>query len=405
MRCWSAPSQFKSFPKIIEDRGRDAIVYVKIPPKILEECEPLTRQTLQGLMKTNIVCTAQASGVFPIEQIPWPLGGTFLRPVFPSCIGKNHNPSGSWTGFRQGYYRCAGTNRREKAQLLFYHIFFRLFMELRIQVKMYNFSVQNIVTATSVPYMVNQEKFSRFDPLLVKFEPDWFPGAIHRGTFEGAITSQVFDSGKINAVGARNEMEPIKTILHLEPVLRKCRIYEYKVSFPCKMTPEEMFLFHENAVKRHSQEILKFERVYRKNKKLDKIHKDFSKKRKCETRALQQGEMELERARKRRKHYSFFMDLGLDAAFLQHNPTDNKKSVIQKRLACLPPEEVHDDSVYIYRVDSSSGGGRTYEVEVLFDGTVFVLDADNEQEALLALEQISSILKLGPQAPVLSMRF
>lgn len=421
MKCWEK-KPWKSFDQLVKDTGRDATVYVKIPKEILDTCtSELQVKTLTSLRKVNIVCTALSSGQYPIEEITWPLRGTYLRPVFPSCIGKNFNPSGSWTTFWEGYNRCAGATRSEKAQVLFYQIAFRMFVELRVPVKMYNFSVQNIVTATTLPYSVCLEKLAQFDQTQMKYEPALFPGLIYHHR-DPEVTLQVFESGNINVVGARRETFPILALQAIEPIIRKCRIYQFKLFYNVARTPAEMKQFHSEC-SFSNPNVLKFEHVLRKNKKTEKSLKEFSKKRKCELRALQQGEQELERARKRRKPSAFLLDLGLHA-------TESEISLIRKRREALPPEIIHDDSVFLYSlkigltpnfcqerpVGSADGPTnavvkmetsddspkttqnelekleRTLNVEVFFDGTVLVLNADDQEQANEAFDLLKQIL-------------
>src|SRR6185369_5282571 len=101
VKCWTDPVLFaQEQARIVRDHVKGNCVHVNIPPEVLRQADnrPMLKTALLRLFKTNIVCTSQASCTYPSEEIPWALIGTFLRPVFPSCIGKNYFPSASWTG-------------------------------------------------------------------------------------------------------------------------------------------------------------------------------------------------------------------------------------------------------------------------------------------------------------------
>src|SRR6185369_6159288 len=236
---------------------------------------------LLRLFKTNIVCTSQASCTYPSEEIPWALIGTFLRPVFPSCIGKNYFPSASWTGFRQGYYRCAGSNRRENAQLIFYQLYFRLWIVLRIPARLYNFSVQNIVTATTWARGLNLQKLARENPTLIKYEVDLFPGALSKLK---DVSIQLFTSGKQNIVGARSEEHPVAALVDIASKLERCSIYVFRPPYrpPNKqpITIDDVYAFYKGQAEwaaRNTANLISYEHVKKKNKKPDAALKQMAK--------------------------------------------------------------------------------------------------------------------------------
>jgi TATA-box binding protein (TBP) (component of TFIID and TFIIIB) len=414
MQCWTRESFLRESQRIVRDHKLGATVKVPIPAKYLENADPILRSTLLSLNKTNIVCTGQAACPLALELIPWVLDSTFLRPVFPSCTGKNYWPSGSFTGFRQGNYRGAGSNRREKAQLLFYLIFYRLWVELRVPVFLYNFSVQNIVTATTLPYNVYQDKLYRNHITLLKYEPDLFPGIIYK---KDNLALQIFDSGKINAVGARTETDPIEAIVQMEPLLRFCRIYEFACDFSFVYSSSsdkvrQTAQFHADVARKHQgRTVLEFEHTLRENRKTGKLDREFAKKHKCESKALLLGEQELKRVKKKRKAGSansssssssggtstYLQDLlgGESAQLLDdtnfEDAYNREMAVIQQRLRQLPSELVQDISVFVYKIQAPQ---RTYEVEVMADGTMLVLDADSETQAFEAAKTMCSMFGL-----------
>ena len=207
-----------------EEPDPHARVPVPVHPQLLASVDPLMRALLQSLIKTNIVCTSRLSGMCAIEQMALDLGAAYIPDKFPSCLGESDNPSASWTAFRKGYFRCAGGSTREKAELVLNLLAFRLFLQSRMRFRLYNFCVHNIVTAATLPYEINIQRLHELDPKHFDYKPDVFPGVMYRMK-SPKLVIQIFDSGKLNIVGAKNISEPVEALLQLEPLLRKCRIF------------------------------------------------------------------------------------------------------------------------------------------------------------------------------------
>lgn len=319
----------------------------------------------------------------PIEEIAWHLGGMYDRSVFPSCMGSSHEPKASWNSFRQGYIRCAGGNTREKAQYLIYALAYRLYVDMRMPFRIYNFSVQNYVSAVTIPYPINLDKLQRMDDTRYKYEPDLFPGLIYR-MLHPKLVVQIFDSGKWNLVGAKDIRDPIAAIRILEPVVRQCRIYSFQLN--TTLTLDDLYS-RDSSDSLHHPLVVGCEKDRRKNKKTEKFLKDSSKKRKQERKSLKDRASELDRTAKKMKRtdgkaLSRSSMLSADLSLVEQDLL-----MIQERLDELPVDdsgiEEEKTTLLLYELQ---GAQRTYHVELMHDKQVNVLDADNEEQFQEALK-------------------
>lgn len=287
-------------------------VYVPVARELFENAHECQKELFQSWILTNIVCTARLSCQWPIESIAWPLCGTYIRTVFPSCTGASLTPSASWTLFRQGYIRCAGGQTREWAQELITLIQFRCFIELRMPFRVYNFSVQNIVSAATYGKL-SLEQLVRYDPTEFKYEGDVFPGMIHRMS-NPRVVMQLFDSGKTNIVGAKRITQALRALLKIELILRQCRMLTFHIPEEDRnghsldtlqdrdVGPVNRFgepLDPAPPATRHPQ-VTKAQKFWWRNKKQEKQHKETHKRRRNEKKALNDRLQELERQRNKR---------------------------------------------------------------------------------------------------------
>lgn len=319
---------------------------------------------------------------------------------------------------------------------------FRLWIELRIPVRLYNFSVQNIVTATTWPRQLNLDKLYSKLQEQAKYEPDLFPGLIWKLP---DISQQLFVSGNINFVGARSEAFPIAALIHIAPYLQTCSVHEFHPSVEnppqhpllLRKSVQAVVQYHASCVATFASaggvgtvQILGMQREhYKKNKKMPPGSgpppKLVTKNRLIEWKALKSAKDDLTKAlAKTRKSAASsnlfdllecFGDLDNDdnnnneealeaaenkapkSAKRKRDETSRKHfGIIEKRIRALPPEIVADDSVFQYQVlvHLSPTRSQHYRVRVGFDASIAVLDADSLESARHAMHAMESVLGL-----------
>jgi TATA-box binding protein (TBP) (component of TFIID and TFIIIB) len=362
-------------------------VNVPVPAKYYDRADDILKAAYNNLFKTNIVCTAVMFRRAELAKVVQVIPGQYIRSKFPSASGDVCEPRGSWTLFPATYIRCAGSNTREAAQWIIYWLIYRMHRGLGTPFVIYNFIVQNNVSATTLPYGINLNRFQNENQLHVKYKHEMFPGAIMR---MDNLVAQVFDSGKVNLVGAKNPLDPVIALEELESKLRMCAIR----TFPCSATAMSAAEIYDCLVRElPSTVLITHEKQMRQKKKVEKTRKDKSKFAKQNERAMSQWLTHTVGKRTKRKRAAtssssssssssstaavFFDTFGSDVSM-----TEEEESMMTDLKKIGEFIKINDDPeqnrIFFMTL---KGADRLYDVELHHDKIIHVLDADNDQQA------------------------
>lgn len=381
-------------------------VYVSVPQSVWQRADPVFREALDNTIDANIVCTARIGSTCYLPYAAMMLGGLYKRNKFPSCIGKCLGPSGGWTIFEQGYVRCAGSNMREKAQAIIYMLQLRLSLLTNSRARIYNFRVQNIVSATKLPYEVNLQRLSDLNPLRFKYKPEQFPGIISKLS---NCVMQVYSSGKMNIVGARHPDAAVSTLIEIEPTLRTCRLYKY--DWRERGVNWDTLKERDTSPATRHPDVISCEADTRLSKKRQREVKEGDKQRRYRRKALIDLESVCTRKIKRIRGRAPLDDVD-DTTLMTADPTADEddddsgagsmtllmeelelKRVRQERAETEKMDRIGlgDDKWFLRYILRVPHG--TAEVEFSFTGTVQIIDASTQTEALVSLVIMDRVIK------------
>ena len=269
------------------------VVHVQVAPDVYKAATPLLQRTFDSHMRTNVVSTARFEQPCPIQRMAWILNGHCIPEEFPSCIAHSASPPASITGFRPGHFRCAGGNSPENAMLVVYQTAAQLSFKTGIPLRIYNFSVHNFVSAATLPFRVNIVKMHQLDTKRYRLTK-LFPGLIH-SIKNPVVLVTVFESGKINLVGARKAEHANQALMILFPVLTRCREYTFRL---CDRLTDAVF---ERMRSQDPRVLRSNEYAASDNKKAERSAREQRKKHNDNRRVWQDRANDLTRAIKRRR--------------------------------------------------------------------------------------------------------
>jgi len=170
----------------------------------------------------NVVATARLNVDVDLKTIAQAFPHVEYRPeIFPGLSFKMMNPKSCVLIFESGKMVCTGAKSEKQAL----EIIFKVVDELReagidTGLGAIDFAVQNIVASVDLGEVTIdvEEAIHKIDRVM--YEPDQFPGAIHRMD-KPNVVFLIFVSGKLVCVGARKEEDISKAVNKLVSLLTR----------------------------------------------------------------------------------------------------------------------------------------------------------------------------------------
>ena len=151
----------------------------------------------------NVVATAKLNQVLNLKKIIKKMSKIQYRPEkFPGAVMRLESPRAIILFFRTGSVVCTGTNS-EKMALVAMQRFVSQLKDLTEQnVVISRVKIENMVATADLGNRIHLELAARILPRSL-YEPEQFPGIIHRLHYPANVVILLFASGKIVCTGAK----------------------------------------------------------------------------------------------------------------------------------------------------------------------------------------------------------
>lgn len=149
---------------------------------------------------TNVVGNAANNYSLDIIEITEDFQGRFGESVFPACNSICKESGTTNSIFKSGQIVVTGAKSNFQCLLGVLYTVKKIRDDFEINLKYYNFNVNNIVASCKLGYQINLDLFYSKNKQFCNFDPESFVGLFWR-TLNPTLTFVVFDNGGVVATG------------------------------------------------------------------------------------------------------------------------------------------------------------------------------------------------------------
>jgi TATA-box binding protein (TBP) (component of TFIID and TFIIIB) len=174
--------------------------------KLTSKKDKHSKKKPHGVQITNVIAHCKLAHSADTKKIAIALHGRVSDVVFPACVGHCRITQTTQSVFRSGKLVVVGADSEETA-LMAAHLFaFTVHRELKTNVSVYNFSINNTVGCFSLPYRLNVNLFHEDHGLTSQWDPENFMGCSYKPTGSN-ISFVLFESGEGILTGGKSTRE------------------------------------------------------------------------------------------------------------------------------------------------------------------------------------------------------